>query len=633
MVKDRKRSLDLQRRSFLRAGIVGGLGMMVGPLRALAGAKPKVLSGATNSSAGQPSSPPWTKDLILYELSWKGFTSPSGPGTGTYESLRAKLPYLEELGITGIWMGAPWLSDSHFQYNIWTHYAVLEPDKLDPTLGTEEQFERMVKEAHQSGIRVFLDVKACGPMASSPLLKKHPEWFHGVSWGMPDFDWYGGHTDLDEWWVKIWCDYITKYKVDGFRLDVNIFRPDLWERVRQHAAAIGHPIAIFEEGNAPIPGVTDFIQKEYELPIEVLLEDMPGFYDRKYGTDGPYRVIIQYDDDGRRVEGTTDGQGTLRVRLDGLKEDKVSRRKGYPHVGDGIDTPPDGVPDVQLTVENVESRPIENITVLSEMGYLDGKWQLVPYHFIHSNPIRPLNYEGKPPVLKLYIATLQNGWPTIELSCHDRGSEGFPLDENPYVARGSRSLFGYSVLLAPAIPLFFAGEEFNANFRPLPWQSPYLYGGKDFGKGRWLYGSWLNWDELNDPEHRAMFEDVKRMIAIRKREADVLTVLPERERPKLMAVPFQSDLKVPKPYIRWNERKAILVAANRDTTQDASLKLQIPLQEIGLAGRRSYRVTDLWPGGETRTCAEKELAAFVCLVRRDKSQGVGLRVLKIEPSL
>ena len=49
MVKDRKRSLDLQRRSFLRAGIVGGLGMMVGPLRALAGAKPKVLSGATNS--------------------------------------------------------------------------------------------------------------------------------------------------------------------------------------------------------------------------------------------------------------------------------------------------------------------------------------------------------------------------------------------------------------------------------------------------------------------------------------------------------------------------------------------------------------------------------------------------------
>ena len=130
-----------------------------------------------------------------------------------------------------------------------------------------------------------------------------------------------------------------------------------------------------------------------------------------------------------------------------------------------------------------------------------------------------------------------------------------------------------------------------------------------------------------------MFEDVKKMIAIRKKEAEVLTVLPERERPKLLAVPFQSDVKAPKPYVRWNDRKAILVAANRDTTQDASLRLQIPLQEIGLAGRRSYRVVDLWPGGETKTCDEKELAALVCLVRRDKTQGGGLRVLMIEPSL
>lgn len=124
----------------------------------------------------------------------------------------------------------------------------------------------------------------------------------------------------------------------------------------------------------------------------------------------------------------------------------------------------------------------------------------------------------------------------------------------------------------------------------------------------------LDWGELNDPEHRAMFEDVKKMIAIRKREADVLTVLPERERPKLTAVPFQSDIKVPKPYIRWNDRSAILVAANRDTTQDAHLKLEIPLPAIGMAGRAGYRVTDLWPGGETKTYEEKDLATFACSI-------------------
>ena len=106
------------------------------------------------------------------------------------------------------------------------------------------------------------------------------------------------------------------------RLDVNLFRPDLWERVRQYAASIGHPIVLFEEGNAALPGVTDFIQKEYEMPIEVLEKDVPAFYDRKYGTGGPYRVIIQYGDDGSRFEGSTNGEGVLRVRLDGLKEDQ-----------------------------------------------------------------------------------------------------------------------------------------------------------------------------------------------------------------------------------------------------------------------------------------------------------------------
>jgi len=42
-----------------------------------------------------------------------------------------------------------------------------------------------------------------------------------------------GHADLDDWWVRVWSDYVTHYDVDGFRLDVDIYRPDLWSRVRR----------------------------------------------------------------------------------------------------------------------------------------------------------------------------------------------------------------------------------------------------------------------------------------------------------------------------------------------------------------------------------------------------------------
>jgi hypothetical protein len=43
-------------------------------------------------------------------------------------------------------------------------------------------------------------------------------------------------------------------------------------------------------------------------------------------------------------------------------------------------------------------------------------------------------------------------------------------------------------------------------------------------------------------------------------------------------------------------------------------------------------VTDIWPGGEIKAYNESELAAFTCTVQRDKTQGGGMRVFKIEPS-
>ena len=43
------------------------------------------------------------------------------------------------------------------------------------------------------------------------------------------------------------------------------------------------------------------------------------------------------------------------------------------------------------------------------------------------------------------------------------------------------------------IPIFFSGEEFDATFYALPELTPDLYGGKDAGKGRWLYGAaWIS---------------------------------------------------------------------------------------------------------------------------------------------
>jgi hypothetical protein len=122
--------------------------------------------------------------------------------------------------------------------------------------------------------------------------------------------------------------------------------------------------------------------------------------------------------------------------------------------------------------------------------------------------------EGRAPTIRIYVPTLAHGIASVLLSEHGNGIGAAP-DENPYAAQGSRALFGYSFLFTPMIPIFMAGEEFDADFHALPNLSPDLFGGKNPGKGRMLYGSMLDWEELRQPRHRAMLEDVKRMLAIR----------------------------------------------------------------------------------------------------------------------
>ena len=128
-------------------------------------ASPLLASGQTLSREGINSQPPaggdsfspaWTKDLIIYEIgSTQAFTSPHGPGTGTFGSMRSRLPYLQELGINGIWMDPPSLQDStNFFYNMWCRYALIAPEKFDPVLGTEQEYIDLIQDAHQRGIRI-----------------------------------------------------------------------------------------------------------------------------------------------------------------------------------------------------------------------------------------------------------------------------------------------------------------------------------------------------------------------------------------------------------------------------------------------------------------------------------------------
>ena len=97
--------------------------------------------------------PLWYKDAIIYELNIKGFYDSNGDGIGDFAGAMEKLDYLEELGITAIWLlpfyPSPLRDDG---YDIQDYYRVAE------RYGNVEDFKEFLEAAHDRGLQVITEL-------------------------------------------------------------------------------------------------------------------------------------------------------------------------------------------------------------------------------------------------------------------------------------------------------------------------------------------------------------------------------------------------------------------------------------------------------------------------------------------
>ncbi|MFO7923264.1 MAG: maltose alpha-D-glucosyltransferase [Bacteroidales bacterium] len=95
----------------------------------------------------------WYKDAIIYELHIKAFYDSNSDGIGDFQGLLSKLDYLENLGITAIWLlpfyPSPLRDDG---YDISDYYSI------NPSYGNIRSFKRFLKEAHRRNIRVITEL-------------------------------------------------------------------------------------------------------------------------------------------------------------------------------------------------------------------------------------------------------------------------------------------------------------------------------------------------------------------------------------------------------------------------------------------------------------------------------------------
>ena len=94
----------------------------------------------------------------FYEIFVRAFCDSDGDGIGDFNGLASKMDYLQDLGITGIWLMPITESGSYHGYDTVDYYSV------EQDYGTMEDFENMLDEAHAHGIKVIMDlvVNHCG---------------------------------------------------------------------------------------------------------------------------------------------------------------------------------------------------------------------------------------------------------------------------------------------------------------------------------------------------------------------------------------------------------------------------------------------------------------------------------------
>ncbi|WP_221564522.1 alpha,alpha-phosphotrehalase [Alkalihalobacillus sp. TS-13] len=95
----------------------------------------------------------WWKKSVVYQIYPKSFNDSTGNGVGDIPGIIGKLDYLKTLGIDVIWLTPVYDSPQKDNgYDIRNYY------KIHEEYGTMEDFERLLKEAHERNIKVIMDL-------------------------------------------------------------------------------------------------------------------------------------------------------------------------------------------------------------------------------------------------------------------------------------------------------------------------------------------------------------------------------------------------------------------------------------------------------------------------------------------
>src|SRR5438309_1910589 len=111
--------------------------------------------------------PLWYKDAVIYELHVKTFCDSDGDGIGDFRGLIERLDYLQELGVTAIWLlpfyPSPLRDDG---------YDIADYFDVNPNFGTLDDFRALLDAAHARNLRVITELVINHTSDQNPWFQK-----------------------------------------------------------------------------------------------------------------------------------------------------------------------------------------------------------------------------------------------------------------------------------------------------------------------------------------------------------------------------------------------------------------------------------------------------------------------------
>lgn len=279
----------------------------------------------------------WTgipqKDLVFYELHVGTFTP-----DGTFDGVRSRLEYLKELGITAIELMP--LADFPGRWNWgYDHAALYAPSRA---YGRPDELRRLVDEAHQIGLAVFLDViyNHLGPdgayvAAFAPMFTDK----HQTPWGRAinlDDDHSEGVRAL---FIDNALTWLREYHFDGLRLDATHAIVD--DSQTHFLAELMTAVETLKDG----PERTLIAEDSRNLNTIVLPRENGGYGLHAVWTDDFHHQIRNMtagDEDGYFADfaGTSAVDVARTVRRGWFYEGQHSRHSGKPRGTDAAEVDP-----------------------------------------------------------------------------------------------------------------------------------------------------------------------------------------------------------------------------------------------------------------------------------------------------